>query len=98
MASRAAPEHKALRTKLWEISGKRVYPQVFVNGVFYGGMDEIQVKPTSIRLLDILVLKAGCSIGNHRDRQVRRDIWGVPSGVIHWPANVMAALHSIAIG
>ncbi|KAL1500000.1 hypothetical protein AB1Y20_012677 [Prymnesium parvum] len=38
----AAPEHKALRTKLWEISGKRDYPQVFVDGAYQGGMDDIQ--------------------------------------------------------
>ena len=38
-----APDNKPIRTALWGISGKREYPQVFVDGVFQGGMDEIQV-------------------------------------------------------
>lgn len=32
-----------LRNKMWEKSGKRSYPQIFLNGEFWGDLDMIQV-------------------------------------------------------
>ena len=36
----AAPENRDVRSALWGISGKRGYPQVFMEGQFIGDMEE----------------------------------------------------------
>jgi glutaredoxin-related protein len=41
----ADPEMKEVRGALWEISGDRKYPQVFVEGKFIGDADQIQARP-----------------------------------------------------
>lgn len=33
-----------LRNKMWEKSGKRTYPQIFLHGEFWGDLDMIQVR------------------------------------------------------
>lgn len=37
-----------LRNKMWEKSGKRAYPQIFLNGEFWGDLDMIQVRRAPI--------------------------------------------------
>lgn len=46
----SAAESRDKRNEMWEKSGKRSYPQVFLNGEFFGDLDTIQVRaPTSRR-------------------------------------------------
>ena len=46
----SAVESRDRRNEMWEKSGKRSYPQVFLNGEVFGDLDTIQVRaPTSHR-------------------------------------------------
>jgi glutaredoxin len=42
----SAVESRDRRNEMWEKSGKRSYPQVFLNGQFFGDLDTIQVCAT----------------------------------------------------